>query len=317
MQKRELQPDINDNLSIYLRQASEYPRLTKENEQTLFLIIEQGKKAETELKEGVCDIELEEVLCGKIQEAKNIRKKVAESNVFLVVSIAKYFQGRGLELEDLIQYGNIGLMTAIKKFEWRKGYKFSTYAGRWIMQALSRAIGDNSRTIRLPNHMHLLSLKISKAESKLLSLLGRNPSVQEIAEYVNASVEHVTLIQEIDRSLVSLDMPIHGENDEPISSFILDNSFVLPEEALEIKSERQEKLHEFQERWWSYLEDYERQAISLSFGLGGSTPKSLKEIGRVLGVSENRVMEIIDTAIWKMKHKTSTVSKPSEERQAS
>jgi RNA polymerase primary sigma factor len=250
-----------DALQLFLNEMARYPLLTAEEEVELAKRIERGDKA--------------------------AKDRMINSNLRLVVSIAKKYQGHGLSLLDLIQEGIIGLIRAVEKFDWRKGFKFSTYATWWIRQAVQRGVANKARTIRMPVHIVDRERKIAKAERQLLTKLGRGPTLQEIAKEAKLPLKQVREVQQAARAVTSLDRPLGTEGDTSMGELVAGDE-APPEEELEV-SLRQEALR----RAVADLPDRERDVLKLRFGLNGdSSPKSLEEIGKTLGITRERVRQI-------------------------
>jgi RNA polymerase primary sigma factor len=258
-----------DALQLFLNEMARYPLLTAQEEVELAKRIERGDK-----------------------EAKD---RMVNSNLRLVVSIAKKYQGHGLSLLDLIQEGIIGLIRAVEKFDWRRGYKFSTYATWWIRQAVQRGVANKARTIRMPVHIVDRERKIARAERDLLTKLGRAPSVEEIAKEAKLPLKQVREVHEAARSVTSLDRPVGAESETSLGELVAGDE-APPEEELEI-SLRQEALR----RAISELPDRERDVLKMRFGLNGDPdPKSLEAIGKTLGLTRERVRQIESEALERL-----------------
>ncbi|HUH15418.1 MAG TPA: sigma-70 family RNA polymerase sigma factor [Gaiellaceae bacterium] len=257
-----------DSLQLFLNEAGRYPLLTAAEE------VELAKKIEA----------------GDV-EAKN---RMINSNLRLVVSIAKKYQGHGLSLLDLIQEGVIGLIRAVEKFDWRRGYKFSTYATWWIRQAVQRGVANKSRTIRIPVHIADREQKIGRAERELVAKLGRAPTDEEISKASKVSLKHLKEVRQAARAVTSLDKPLGADNDSSIGDLVGVAAGGV-EEEVEI-SLTESTLH----RALEALPDREREVLELRYGLGREEPQSLEEIGRRLGVTRERIRQIEATALERL-----------------
>ena len=266
-------PDVTpdaaaDSLQLFLAEARRHPLLTKEQEVDLAQRIERG------------DV-----------DAKD---RMVNSNLRLVVSVAKKYQGQGLPLGDLVQEGMLGLIRASEKFDWRRGFKFSTYATLWIRQAVQRGLQNSSRTIRLPVHIGQRERKISRLQRELSAKMGREPTVEEIAEAVELTVDEVMEIKDAARPLASLDQPV-GEDGDTSMGDLLPAQQAAPEE--EVAGTISESTVA---RVISELPGSERRVVELRFGLGGSAPTPLRETGERLGLSAERVRQIEERALERL-----------------
>jgi RNA polymerase primary sigma factor len=265
----ELATATTDALQLFLNEMARYPLLTAEQEVELAKRIERGDKA--------------------------AKDRMVNSNLRLVVSIAKKYQGHGLSLLDLIQEGIIGLIRAVEKFDWRRGYKFSTYATWWIRQAVQRGVANKARTIRMPVHIVDRERKIARAERELHVKLGRAPTLQEIAKSAKLPLKQVREVQEAARAVTSLDRPVGTEGDASLGDLVAGQE-APPEEELEI-SLRQDVLR----RAIAELPDRERDVLKMRFGLNGDPdPKSLEAIGKTLGLTRERVRQIETEALSRL-----------------
>jgi len=262
---------IDDPVRMYLKEIGRVPLLTAEEEIMYAERIEQGD-----------------------EEAK---RKLAEANLRLVVSIAKRYVGRGMQFLDLIQEGNLGLIKAVEKFDHRKGFKFSTYATWWIRQAITRAIADQARTIRIPVHMVETINKLIRVTRQLVQELGREPTPEEIAAHMDISVERVREIQKIAQEPVSLETPIGEEEDSHLGDFIEDQDAPAPAEAASftlLKEQLEEVLESLTPR--------EEKVLRLRFGLDDGRARTLEEVGQVFGVTRERIRQIEAKALRKLRH---------------
>lgn len=235
----------------------------------------------------------------KIQIGNKAKRTLSETNLRLVVSIAKRYMGRGMSFLDLIQEGNLGLMKAVGKFDYHRGFKFSTYATWWIRQAITRAIADQARTIRIPVHMVETINKLSRAQRQLLQELNRDPTNEEIAAEMNMDVEKVQIVRKIAQEPVSLETPIGEEEDSHLGDFIEDDGAIAPDEAANFTMLREEL-----DTILDTLSDRERRVLELRFGLNDGTPRTLEEVGKEFSVTRERIRQIEAKAIRKLKHPT-------------
>ncbi|MBV9207476.1 MAG: RNA polymerase sigma factor RpoD [Actinobacteria bacterium] len=287
----------SDLVRIYLREIGRVPLLTAEDEVELAKTIEAGLFAEEKLAGGFPmlgaaggDLEL---LVGEGVKAK---QRLIEANLRLVVSIAKRYIGRGLVFLDLIQEGNLGLIRAVEKFDYTRGYKFSTYATWWIRQAITRAIADQARTIRVPVHMVETINKLARVQRQLHQELGREATTDEIAAEMGLDVERVAEIQRIAQEPVSLQSPI-GEEESDLGDFIEDADAVVPIEAAAFIM-----LQDQLERVLDKLAEREQRIIQMRFGLTDGHPRTLEEVGREFGVTRERIRQIESKTLAKLRH---------------
>ena len=293
-----VQTATNDPVRMYLKEIGKVSLLTAEQEVSLAKRIEAReivlpRLASDEKLSGDEKRELQEIEADGL-EAK---KKLVEANLRLVVSIAKRYVGRGMLFLDLIQEGNLGLIRAVEKFDYLKGYKFSTYATWWIRQAITRAIADQARTIRIPVHMVETINKLVRVQRQLLQDLGREPMPKEIAEEMELSPEKVREILKVSQEPVSLETPIGEEEDSHLGDFIEDSGAVVPGDAAAFKL-LQEQLEEVLDD----LNTREKRVIQLRFGLLDGQPRTLEEVGKVFGVTRERIRQIESKTLSKLRH---------------
>ncbi|CAJ1228085.1 RNA polymerase sigma factor RpoD [Lactiplantibacillus xiangfangensis] len=262
---------INDPVRMYLKEIGRVDLLTADEEVALALRIEQGDES--------------------------AKQELAEANLRLVVSIAKRYVGRGMQFLDLIQEGNMGLMKAVEKFDYRKGFKFSTYATWWIRQAITRAIADQARTIRIPVHMVETINKLIRIQRQLLQDLGREPTPEEIGAEMDMPTEKVREILKIAQEPVSLETPIGEEDDSHLGDFIEDQDATSPADAAAY-----ELLKEQLEGVLDTLTDREENVLRLRFGLDDGRTRTLEEVGKVFGVTRERIRQIEAKALRKLRH---------------
>ena len=291
-----------DPVRMYLKEIGKVPLLTAAEEIDLAMKIEAGVAATEELEraedEGVELDRREKRRLGRIEQVGlDAKQQLIEANLRLVVSIAKRYVGRGMLFLDLIQEGNLGLIRAVEKFDYTKGFKFSTYATWWIRQAITRAIADQARTIRIPVHMVETINKLVRIQRQLLQELGREPSPEEIGKEMGLPAERVREIQKISQEPVSLETPIGEEEDSQLGDFIEDDAAVVPPDAASF-SMLQEQLSKVLDG----LAERERKVISLRFGLEDGHPRTLEEVGREFGVTRERIRQIESKTLAKLRH---------------
>jgi len=263
--------DTIDPVRQYLREIGKYPLLDAEEE------VELAKRFE--------------------KAEKRAKDKLTESNLRLVVSIAKKYIGRGLSLLDLIQEGNQGLIRAVEKYDWRKGFKFSTYATWWIRQAITRAIADQARTIRIPVHMVETINKLYRTSRKLMQDLGREPTPEEIGDQLDLDADRVREIFKIAQEVTSLEAPVGEDQESILGDFIPDERELSP-----IDQASKQLLKDHLDEVLSTLSDREARVLKLRFGLEGNKQMTLEEVGRVFGVTRERIRQIEAKALRKLKH---------------
>ena len=301
---------VEDPVRMYLKEIGKVPLLSAEEEIELAKKMEAGAVAEekisllkTRMQESEDDAEKEEIkaeikeLQKEVDWGDDAKKRLAEANLRLVVSIAKRYVGRGMLFLDLIQEGNLGLIKAVEKFDYRKGYKFSTYATWWIRQAITRAIADQARTIRIPVHMVETINKLIRVSRQLLQELGREPSPEEIAAEMNMPVDRVREILKISQEPVSLETPIGEEEDSHLGDFIKDDNVPVPADAAAftlLKEQLEEVLGTLTER--------EQKVLTLRFGLEDGRARTLEEVGKEFNVTRERIRQSEAKALRKLRH---------------
>ena len=291
-----------DPVRMYLKEIGKVDLLTAADEVDLAMKIEAGLDATEKLEaadRGELTLTRAEMrrLSRVEQVGLDAKQALISANLRLVVSIAKRYVGRGMLFLDLIQEGNLGLIRAVEKFDYEKGFKFSTYATWWIRQAITRAIADQARTIRIPVHMVETINKLVRVQRQLLQDLGRDPTPEEIGEEMGISADRVREIQKISQEPVSLETPIGEEEDSQLGDFIEDSQAVVPPDAASF-SMLQEQLAQVLDS----LADRERKVIELRFGLVDGNPRTLEEVGRVFGVTRERIRQIESKTLAKLRH---------------
>ena len=262
---------IDDPVKVYLKEIGRVPLLTPEEEIDLAIRISKGDA--------------------------NAKKRLSEANLRLVVSIAKRYLGRGMQFLDLIQEGNLGLIKAVEKFDYTKGFKFSTYATWWIRQAITRAIADQARTIRIPVHMVETINRLVRTSRQLLQELGREPTTEEVAARADLPVERVSEIMKMAQEPVSLETPIGEEEDSHLGDFIQDDNVMVPQDAAAFTL-----LHEQLMEVLLTLTEREQKVLRLRFGLDDGRPRTLEEVGRQFNVTRERIRQIEAKALRKLRH---------------
>lgn len=273
---------VEDPVRMYLKEIGSVPLLTAEEEILLAMWIEQGSLPSASPEDKI--------------RAQRARKKLSDANLRLVVSIAKKYLGRGLQFLDLIQEGNLGLLKAVDKFDYKKGYKFSTYATWWIRQAITRAIADQARTIRVPVHMVETINKLNRISRQLLQENGREATNEELAERMGVNTEKVREVKKIAQDPISLETPIGEKEDSHLGDFIEDQKAISPDDAagsILMREQIEDMLHGLSER--------ERSVLELRFGLRDGKPRTLEEVGRYFDVTRERIRQIEEKALTKLK----------------
>ncbi|HUG88820.1 MAG TPA: sigma-70 family RNA polymerase sigma factor [Actinomycetota bacterium] len=297
MAKQELHSGDVDDLRLYLEAAAREPLLTKEEEVELAMSLERGNEAEQRLAAGRIRSEKTKAkLASDIRQAERSRKRFILANLRLVVSIAKKYQGQGLPLLDLIQDGNIGLMRAIELFDWRRGFKFSTYATWWIRQAITRAIADRGRQIRIPVHVHERIRKIRKTRERLMQQTGRDPTPEELSRAAGVPVEMLDDLEAaVRKEPRSLQEPV-GEDAE-LGDLVAQVELESPLDAVEDTLLREEIGQAVD----TALEPMEQEVVSLRYGLGNGRSMSLREVAELVGVSAETVRKVERQALGKLR----------------
>ena len=300
---------VEDPVRMYLKEIGKVPLLSADEEIELAQNMEDGAVATEKINvlkgrlDGASEEEKAEIkeeiktLQRDVDKGADAKKRLAEANLRLVVSIAKRYVGRGMLFLDLIQEGNLGLIKAVEKFDYKKGYKFSTYATWWIRQAITRAIADQARTIRIPVHMVETINKLIRVSRQLLQELGREPSPEEIAKEMNMPVERVREILKISQEPVSLETPIGEEEDSHLGDFIKDDNVPVPADAAAftlLKEQLEEVLGTLTER--------EQKVLTLRFGLDDGRARTLEEVGKEFNVTRERIRQIEAKALRKLRH---------------
>ena len=291
--------NIDDHVKMYLKEIGKVNLLTPEEELSLAKRMADGEKAKEQLEEigEEIDEDTKKQIDLLIADGEKAKKSLAEANLRLVVSIAKRYVGRGMLFLDLIQEGNLGLIKAVDKFDYTKGYKFSTYATWWIRQAITRAIADQARTIRIPVHMVETINKLVRVSRQLVQELGREPTPEELAKELNLPVDKVREISKISQEPVSLETPIGEEEDSHLGDFIPDEDAPAPSEAASfvlLKEQLGAVLETLSER--------EAKVLRLRFGLDDGRARTLEEVGKEFDVTRERIRQIEAKALRKLRH---------------
>ncbi len=290
--------DIDDSISLYLKEIGRIPLLTAAQEVSLAKRMEAGRNAKRTLsRDGHLDFEEREGLRATIHDGQAAQEHLIKANSRLVVSVAKKYVGRGVPFLDLIQEGNIGLIRAVKKFDYRRGYKFSTYATWWIRQAVTRAIADQGRTIRVPVHMYEQINRLARVSRQLVQELGRDPTIEEIAEELGVSPKKVERTIKVSQRPLSLEMPVGEEDDSFLGDFIEDSEAPSPTDQAS-----QQLLRDQIEDIFGSLTPREVRILQLRFGLVDGYSYTLEEVGRKFGVTRERIRQIEAQALGRLRH---------------
>ena len=290
---------VSDPVRMYLQEIGRYPLLTPQQEVELAMQLEAGGRASEKLQDDLAEglpVADRVILQRSARNADRARKRLVEANLRLVVSIAKKYVGRGLSLLDLIQEGNLGLIRAVEKFDYRKGFKFSTYATWWIRQAVTRALADQARTIRVPVHMVETINKLARAQRTLMQELGREPTISEIAQELELEPRQVTELRRIAQDPVSLETPLGEEDDSTLGDFVEDTDADVPVEVASFKL-----LQEYLSLVLEGLNERERQVLIMRFGLADGKVKTLEEVGSHFSVTRERIRQIETKALAKLR----------------
>ena len=297
-ERKRLKASPADPIGLYLDEVSGHGLLTAEDEVRLARTMEDGVAAVRQLREQTDLTPLEiRRLRNAVREGEEAKAAFIRCNLRLVISIAKRYSGRGLDLLDLVQEGNLGLIRAVEKFDWRKGFKFSTYATWWIRQAITRGLGNGGRTIRLPVHMVDIVRTVTEANHSLASELQRQPTAEEISQLSGLDVSKVVAALEAPTDTVSLDKPVGDEGDSDLGEFVVDIRMKDPYVAA-AETIRREHIDEALEG----LEATERIVISLRFGIEGDDPWTLSAVGKHLGMTREHIRQIESRALAKLRH---------------
>jgi RNA polymerase primary sigma factor len=288
--------DTSDTIGLYLKEAASIPLLTADEEIDLAKKIERGREAREKLAQGGLSQKKRDELRSQIEQGWAAREHLITANSRLVISVAKKYMGRGVPFLDLIQEGNIGLMRAAKKFDYKRGYKFSTYATWWIRQAVTRAIADQGRTIRVPVHMGDQISKMLRTQHQLKQQLGRDPIVEELAEALDVTPNKVEHMIQVARRPFSLEMPIGEEEDGMLGDFIEDHETPAPDDTA-----THNLLREHLEEMLDTLPPREARILQLRYGLSDGKILTLNEVGRKMGVTRERVRQIEAQALRRLR----------------
>ncbi len=293
---------LSDPVRMYLQEIGRYRLLTTQEEVELAMRVEAGLRAKQHLNAadaGKEELSTEDraILEREVRQGAKAQRQLVESNLRLVVSIAKKYVGRGMALLDLIQEGNLGLMRAVEKFDYRKGFKFSTYATWWIRQAVTRSLADQARTIRVPVHMVETINKLAQIQRTLLQELGREPTIEEIASELEVEPGRVTELRQIAQDPVSLETPLGEEEDSTLGDFVEDTEAVVPVEAAAFKL-----LQEYMARALEDLNERERTVLVMRYGLDEGAPRTLEEVGSHFEVTRERIRQLETKALAKLRH---------------
>ncbi len=298
-QKRAAKGDggTSDTVRLYLREIGEVDLLTTEDERRLAQLIEEGQLAAGQIDEGGVSGTNERMLLRAVQRGERAKSELTQANLRLVVSIAKRYSGRGMQLLDLIQEGNLGLMRAVDKFDHTKGFKFSTYATWWIRQAITRSIADQARTIRIPVHMVEHMNRLTRMRRQMHQDLEREPTVDELGQKLQMEPDKVRDLLRYALDPLSLDSPVGEEDESNLGEFIADGNVDGPADAAD-----RVMLHDAVELVLGELSEREQEIVRLRFGLDGAQAKTLEEVGKEFGVTRERIRQIEAKTLAKLRH---------------
>ena len=290
---------VSDPVKMYLHEIGRYKLLTAQQEVELAMEMEAGTRAAKRLEEERDQLALEDrvLLERAVRRGHAAHDRLVEANLRLVVSIARNYVGRGMAMLDLIQEGNLGLIRAVERFDYRKGFKFSTYASWWIRQAITRAIADQARTIRVPIHVVEMITKLTRAQRDLSQQLGREPSIEEIASELDLEPDRVNELSQIAQNPVSLETPVGEEEDSTLGDFVEDGDAEVPVEAATFRL-----LQDYLAHALEGLNERERQVLIMRFGLEDGRVRTLEEVGEHFRVTRERVRQLETKALAKLRH---------------
>ncbi len=288
---------VSDPVRLYLNEIGRYSLLTAQQEVELAMRMEAGRPARERLKDEGLSVEDMSMLRHEIEMGEAAHKQLVQSNLRLVVALARRYAGRGMALLDLIQEGNVGLMRAVERFDYRRGFKFSTYATWWIRQAISRAIADQGRTIRMPIHVLDSVNKLTRSQRELTQKMGRAPTLEELAEDLDLEVSRVVELQRIAQDTVSLETPVGEDDDGTLGDMVEDMDSERPPDVAAFSS-----LQDQLARALEGLNDREREVLIMRFGLADGRMRTLEEVGAHFKVTRERIRQLETKALAKLRH---------------
>lgn len=288
---------VSDPVRLYLNEIGRYSLLTAQQEVELAMRMEAGRPARERLKDEGLSVEDMSMLRHEIEMGEAAHKQLVQSNLRLVVALARRYAGRGMALLDLIQEGNVGLMRAVERFDYRRGFKFSTYATWWIRQAISRAIADQGRTIRMPIHVLDSVNKLTRSQRELTQKMGRAPTLEEVAEDLDLEVSRVLELQRIAQDTVSLETPVGEDDDGTLGDMVEDMDSERPPDVAAFSS-----LQDQLARALEGLNDREREVLIMRFGLADGRMRTLEEVGAHFKVTRERIRQVETKALAKLRH---------------